>query len=202
MEEDLEMLAGLAGGDGDEMADAEAAEIEMLVAMVQPPQQGEKRHAQRSWQLMEKARAAKQARSQDTEIARAEAGRVKAERDLSSLSSLCPAAAAILRIPRPRGEMDEARAQIVALLALSPTVSQETRRQRGASMNGSLTNVPRISRCRKQPNVDNSHSPCEINCGQPACREPARNYRLQLSEQCHERSCPSPSRSEEAGWND
>ena len=122
MDDDLEMLVGLAGGDVAGVEAAEAADVEMLVALARPPAPAERRHPQRSWQLCEKARAAKKAKAMEKKVAEADSARHQAESSLVALSTLCPAAAARLKIAQPRREMDDQRAEIVAALALSPTV--------------------------------------------------------------------------------
>ena len=126
MDEDLELLLGFAGGDAAVVAAADAADLDMLVAWAQPPGPAERRHPQRSWQLCEKARAAKKAKAKDAKVATADAARERAEHALSALSIMCPAAAARLKIGRPRGMMDEQRAEIVAVLAFSPSLPSGT----------------------------------------------------------------------------
>ena len=129
MDEDFEFLLGFAGG-GDavvEAAEAEAADVDMLVALAPLPGPAERRHPQRSWQLCEKARAAKKSKAKDAKIAKADAAKERAEHALRALSMMCPAAAARLKIGLPRGSgMDETRAEIVAMLALSPTMLSST----------------------------------------------------------------------------
>ena len=126
MDDDLGFLLGFAGGDAAVVEAAEAADFDMLVALAQPPGPAERRHPQRSWQLCEKARAAKKAKAQDAKVAKADAAKERAEHALRALSTLCPAAAARLKIGLPRKEMDENRAEIVAVLALSPTLPSGT----------------------------------------------------------------------------
>ena len=126
MDDDLGFLLGFAGGDAAVVEAAEAADLDMLVALAQPPGPAERRHPQRSWQLCEKARAAKKAKAQDAKVAKADAAKERAEHALRALSTLCPAAAARLKIGLPRKEMDENRAEIVAVLALSPTLPSGT----------------------------------------------------------------------------
>ena len=127
MDEDFEFLLGFAGGGDAVVEAAEAADFDMLVALAPPPGPAERRHPQRSWQLCEKARAAKKTKAKDAKIAKADAAKERAEHALRALSMMCPAAAARLKIGLPRGSgMDETRAEIVAILALSPTMPSST----------------------------------------------------------------------------
>lgn len=126
MDEDLEFLLGFAGGDAAVVEAAADADLDMLVALAPPPGPAERRHAPRSWQLCEKARAAKKSKAKDAKVAMADAAKERAEHALKALSIMCPAAAARLKIGLPRGAMDENRAEIVAVLALSPTLTSST----------------------------------------------------------------------------
>ena len=125
MDADLGLLVGLLGGQGlqaERAAAAEAADIDMLVALARPPPPGERKHPQRSWQLMQDARAAKKAKATNKEKDKAVAEKERAERSLAAMSAMCPAAAARLKLGFSGGVMDERRAEIVATLALGPSV--------------------------------------------------------------------------------
>ena len=125
MDADLGLLVGLLGGQGlqaERAAAAEAADIDMLVALARPPPPVERKHPQRGWQLMKEARAAKKAKATNKEKDEAVAAKERAESSLAAMSAMCPAAAARLKLGFSPGVMDERRAEIVATLALGPSV--------------------------------------------------------------------------------
>ncbi len=125
MDAGLGLLVGLLGVQGlqaEGAVAAEAADIDMLVALARPPPPGERKHPQRSWELLEKARASKKAKAMRKEKDDAVAAKERAESSLAALSAVCPAAAARSKLARPPGVMDERRAEIVATLALGPSV--------------------------------------------------------------------------------
>ena len=82
MDDDLGLLVGLLGQQGlqaEGAAAAEEADVDMLVALARPPAPGERKHPQRSWQLMEKARAAKKAKAMEKEKDAAVSAKERAE---------------------------------------------------------------------------------------------------------------------------
>ena len=123
--EDLEALAAIVAGGGlGPAADDELVadpQLDMLVAIAAVLPAERRKHEQRSWQAMEKARDAKRQRKTERELATAQEDKRKAEESLKAVASLAPRVARSLGVTVAGAEMTAERAEHWALVATRPT---------------------------------------------------------------------------------
>ena len=123
--EDLEALVAIVAGGGlGPAADDELVadpQLDMLVAIAAAVPAERRKHEQRSWQAMEKARDAKRQRKTERGLATAQEGKRKAEESLKAVASLAPRVARSLGVTVAGAEMTAERAEQWALVATRPT---------------------------------------------------------------------------------
>ena len=123
--EDLEALVAIVAGGGlGPAADDELVadpQLDMLVAIAAAVPAERRKHEQRSWQAMEKARGAKRQRKTERELATAQEGKRKSEESLKAVASLAPRVARSLGVTVAGAEMTAERAEQWALVATRPT---------------------------------------------------------------------------------
>ena len=135
--EDLADILAIVGGDDDEAGalavaegpgvfDADLALVRDIVAGEAAPAERPK-HAQRSWQLCERARAAKKQRRTEQQLQGALASKQKAELQLQAVAAVNPSCVAVLGIKLPKQGMSEARAELAGVLAMRPTIRGDGR---------------------------------------------------------------------------